>query len=303
MPDVSVRQDAPSATESSVPNAIAGAPDVSVRQDTPDTQDRGVLLTAPGAPDDRPSPAAPTNEAADVVSAVLNHAAQTPTPAGAVPQVNLYAREMLHQRGVQAVRLYVRRTEFQTDADLHDQGFAMWMENARIHDYDRLEPDHLYRLADSRGHSCTEDNVNVREVRNLLYRGDFDTFARNAVGAYDAGGLSRLETFERLKSVLGEPLHAVQIALFAWVTNPWNIDKEELQWIIYLFNAQFNMAQVLTMTKGELVALYNNSLRQGCSGWPKISATTNRQRRNPTHPNRHGVPNFAETFCAVRTNG
>jgi hypothetical protein len=67
MPDVSVRQDAPS----SVPNAIAGAPDV------------------------RPSPAAPTNEAADVVSAALNHAAQTPTPAGADP-----ASQLIRQRNV-----------------------------------------------------------------------------------------------------------------------------------------------------------------------------------------------------------
>jgi hypothetical protein len=55
--------------------------------------------------------------------------------------------------------------------------------------------------------------------------------------------------------------------------NPWNIDVEELQWIVYLFHASCSMARVLTMTKQELVVPYNASARQGGSGWPSIRKT------------------------------
>jgi hypothetical protein len=182
---------------------------------------------------------------------------------------------MMNQRdvateGLQAVRAYVGRPDFRTDPEISREGFKMWMESARVRDYDDLDLDHIFRLAASRRHTLIEGQMGEHQIQSLLCADDFDIFLQNANGAYEpTGGMSRLEAFARVMS-LRAPLQAVQIALFASVTNPWSIGKEELRWIIYLFNSQFDVAQVYAMTKAELVGRYSDISKDCLTEWPKI---------------------------------
>jgi hypothetical protein len=147
----------------------------------------------------------------------------------------------------------------------------MWMDNARLDDYDRVEAEHIYHIASSRGRTLPEGST-IDSIRRSLYQEDYDACVRNSVGAYDAGAPSRLETYKKVIGMV-TPLHAVQIALFGFIQNPWDIDVEELQWIVYLYHANYSMVQVLTMTKQEHVVLYTDSAEQGGLGWPSIRKT------------------------------
>jgi hypothetical protein len=165
---------------------------------------------------------------------------------------------------LQTVRDYVRQQDFWSDPDIIAKGFEVWMEKARAHDYHSLEPDHVLRLAASRRHSNepTEGIYGlyqpIRDILPKLYKDDFEIFVQHAIGTCEpTGGLSRLEAFEKTITIC-PPLVAVQVALFASVTNPWSVSKEKLQWIIYLFNSQFDIPQVYAMSKAELVVHFNS---------------------------------------------
>jgi hypothetical protein len=65
-------------------------------------------------------------------------------------------------------------------------------------------------------------------------------------------GVTRLEAYKKARTISSTHV-ALRVALFATTTNPWNLSREELQWIIYLFNDKYTILDVWNMSKNELV--------------------------------------------------
>jgi hypothetical protein len=152
----------------------------------------------------------------------------------------------------------VRRKDFRSDYETFEKGFQMRKDNARAVDYHNLGDDHILRLAIARGYSAEPDKGPLGELRQIedivtqLCVDDFETFTKQTIGTREpTTGVSRLEAYEKARTI-STPHIAVRVALFASATNPWNLSKEVLQWIIYLSNDKYNMSDVWRMSKSEL---------------------------------------------------
>jgi hypothetical protein len=122
-----------------------------------------------------------------------------------------------------------------------------------------LENDHILRLAIARRVSSETDKgtlgalPTIGEIVTPLYVEDFETFVKQTIGTRDLiTGVTRLEAYKKARTISSAHV-ALRVALFATTTNPWNLSREELQWIIYLFNDKYTILDVWNMSKNELV--------------------------------------------------
>jgi hypothetical protein len=148
--------------------------------------------------------------------------------------------------------------EAKTDFETWDKGFRLWWDNVNVTEYDTLEADQILRLVILRRLMSEDDEgeqgADAMKKENLskLYLEDFDNFILQTRCERDHSVRNtRLDAHKKALEV-GPADVAFRVTLFATMTSPWSLARDELEWITHLFNAEYTMQKVRNMPASEL---------------------------------------------------